>query len=315
MARVKLTARKHIHAPPRRNVVPTESHSDGQNAGYFPRTLGTVLLALGYSEPPLFIGVPSLLHGNSYLWCVQVIIYERPTIDCIRRIHRVVEATTPRWTFEGGMREAAREALALLRHEAEEQMEQLQYRHFLSHAREGAEAVVMPAGDRDHIGCFTDQVKLTRALVRDLNEAVKEVNLLGKHEEESSQKITELEAVCKRLRKDVQRLREERTTLERMIQSCDERILEMAEEYGLNCMGGNDDDEDENDDNEGNAVAPPARAPAAVPEEIVKEEDPVENGPHELDDLDDLGDLDEDPNEGRSDVEEWFPQDGSNDRD
>jgi hypothetical protein len=118
------------------------------------------------------------------------------------------------------------------------------------------------------------------------------------------------------LRKDVQRLREERTTLERMIQSCDELILEMAEEYGLNCMGGNDDDEeDENDDNEGNAVAPPARAPAAVPEEIVKEEDPVENGPHELDDLDDLGDLDEDPNEGHSDVDEWFPQDGSNDRD
>jgi hypothetical protein len=29
--------------------------------------------------------------------------------------------------------------------------------------------------------------------------------------------------------------------------------------------------------------------------------------------LDDLGDLDEDPNEGRSDVDEWFPQDGSND--
>jgi hypothetical protein len=26
----------------------------------------------------------------------------------------VVDATTPRWTFEGGMREAAREALALL---------------------------------------------------------------------------------------------------------------------------------------------------------------------------------------------------------
>jgi hypothetical protein len=50
-----------------------------------------------------------------------------------------------------------------------------------------------------------------------------------------------------------------------------------------------------------------------VPEEIVEEEDPVENGPHELDDLDDLGDLVEDPNEGHSDVDEWFPQDGSND--
>jgi hypothetical protein len=59
----------------------------------------------------------------------------------------------------------------------------------------------------------------------------------------------------------------------------------------------------------------PALAPAAVPEEIVEEEDPVENGPQEMEDLDDLGNLDEDPNEGRSDVEEWFPQDGSNDRD
>jgi hypothetical protein len=84
------------------------------------------------------------------------------------------------------MREAAREALALLRHEAEEQMEQSQYHHFPSRAREGAEAVVMPAGDRDHIGCFVDQVKMTRALVQDLDEAIKEVNLLGEHEEESS---------------------------------------------------------------------------------------------------------------------------------
>jgi hypothetical protein len=114
MTRVKLTVRKHVHAPPRRNIVPTESHSDGQNAGYFLRTLRTILRALGYSEPPLFIDVPMLLHGNSYLWRVWVIIYERPTIDRIRRICHVVEATTPRWTFEGGMREAAREALALL---------------------------------------------------------------------------------------------------------------------------------------------------------------------------------------------------------
>jgi hypothetical protein len=96
-----------------------------------------------------------------------------------------------------------------------------------------------------------------------------------------------------------------------MIQSCDELILEMAEEYGLNRMGENDDDED--DDDEGNTVAPPAPVPTAVPKEIVEEEDPVENGPHEQDDLDDLGDLDEDPNEGHSDVEEWFPKDGSND--
>jgi hypothetical protein len=137
----------------------------------------------------------------------------------------------------------------------------------------------MPAGDRDHIGCFADQVKLTQALVWDLDEAVKEVNLLGEHEEESSQKITKLEALCKRLMEDAQKLREEKTTLEGMTQFRDELILEMAEEYGLNRMGENDDDEDEDDDDEGNAIVPPAPSPAVVPEEIVEEEDSVENGP------------------------------------
>jgi hypothetical protein len=64
MARMKLTARKHVGAPPRRNVVPTESHSDGLNVGYFLRILQTVLLALSSSKPSLFIGTPRLLHGN-----------------------------------------------------------------------------------------------------------------------------------------------------------------------------------------------------------------------------------------------------------
>jgi hypothetical protein len=84
-----------------------------------------VLLALGYSEPPLFISVTRVFYGNSYLWCVHVIIYKRPMTNHIHRIRHVVEATTPRWTFKGGMREATRDALVLLQHEAEEQMEQL----------------------------------------------------------------------------------------------------------------------------------------------------------------------------------------------
>jgi hypothetical protein len=139
--------------------------------------------------------------------------------------------------------------------------------------------MVMPTGDRDHIGCFTNQVKLTHSFVRDLDEVIKEVNLLGEHEEESSQKITVLEALCKRLREDAQKLKEEKTTLEGMIQSCDELIMEMAEEYGLNRVGENDDDEDEDDDDddEGNAIAPPA--PAALHEEIIEDEAPMEMVP------------------------------------
>jgi hypothetical protein len=133
-----MMARKHVRAPSRRNVVPMESHSDGQDAGYFLRTLQTVLLALGSSEPPLFIGTSRMLRGNLYLWRVCVVIYERPMTN---RIHQVVEAPAPRWTFDAGMREAAREALVILRHEADEQMAHSQYRHFPSRDEEGAEVM------------------------------------------------------------------------------------------------------------------------------------------------------------------------------
>jgi hypothetical protein len=81
------------------------------------------------------------------------------------------------------------------------------------------------------------------------------------------------------MREDAQKLREEKTTLEGMIQYRDGLILEMAKEYGLNRMGENDDDEDEDDDDEGNAVTPTTPVPAVVPEKIIEEEVPVENGP------------------------------------
>jgi hypothetical protein len=46
-----------------------------------------------------------------------------------------------------------------------------------------------------------------------------EVKLLGEHEEELSQKIIELEALCKKLREDTQRWEEENATLEGMVES------------------------------------------------------------------------------------------------
>jgi predicted NUDIX family phosphoesterase len=113
------------------------------------------------------------------------------------------------------------------------------------------------------------------------------------------------------LREDAHKLRQEKTTLEGMVQSHDELILEMAEEYGLKRMRENDDDED--DDNKGNTIVPPRLA--AMPEEIVEEEALVENGSQELDGLNNLDDLDDDLIEGRPDMDEWFPQDGSNSQD
>jgi prefoldin subunit 5 len=68
---------------------------------------------------------------------------------------------------------------------------------------------------------------------------------LGEHEVESSQKITELEAQCKKLREDTQRFEEERATLEEMVESCDELLMDIARETGLDHMGEDEDEEEE----------------------------------------------------------------------
>jgi hypothetical protein len=69
--------------------------------------------------------------------------------------------------------------------------------------------------------------------------------------------------------------------LEGMVKSHNELIMEMAEEYGLNHMGENDDDED--DKNEGNVAAPPAPMPPAASTELItiNEEDPMEMVPEQ----------------------------------
>jgi hypothetical protein len=205
--------------------------------------------------------------------------------DRIQRLRQVVEAPAPRWTFEAGMRDAAREALAVLRHEADEQMAHSQYHHFPSRAKEGAGAVILPAGGHDHMGCFTDQVKLARALVQNLDEAVKEVKLLGEHEE-SGRKIPMLEALCKRLREDTQRLEEEKATLEEMVESREELLMEIARETGLDRMG--EDEEEEEEDTDDEQRGSPCRCtttpvpPAIIPEEINKE-GPMEAIPEQED--------------------------------
>jgi hypothetical protein len=211
--------------------------------------------------------------------------------------------------------------------------------------------MVLHAGDHEHIRCFTDQLKLTRALVRDLDEAIKEVKLLGEHEEELSQKITELEALCKMLREDAQKWKEEKATLEGMVESCDELIMEIARETGLDRMGqdAKNEDEDEDADDIRHATTPLDPAPLLphlrtlsmkalwrwflkkrllwAREVILANAEPempqpylyhalmmdYEETPPRM--MDDLDDMDDDQNEGRSDMDEWFSKDGSNDRD
>jgi hypothetical protein len=81
-------------------------------------------------------------------------------------------------------------------------------------------------------------------------------------------------------------LEEEKVTLEEMVKSRDELLMEIARETGLDCMGeGEDEEEEEEDvDDGGDAAAPPAATPpppmppTVVPEEI-DEQGPVEAKP------------------------------------
>jgi hypothetical protein len=74
-------------------------------------------------------------------------------------------------------------------------------------------------------------------------------------------------------------LEEEKATLEGMVESHDELLMEIARETGLDYMGEDEDYEDEEEDanDGGDATTPPAAAPpppvppAAAPEEIDEE--------------------------------------------
>jgi hypothetical protein len=121
-----------------------------------------------------------------------------------------------------------------------------------------------------------------------LDEAIKEVKLLGEHEEESSQKITELEAPCKKMREDTRRLEEDMDTLEEMVESHDELLMEIAREIGVDRMGEDEGEEEEEEDADNGrdvatppAAAPPPSAPPAIVPEEINEEGPMEAIPEQ----------------------------------
>jgi hypothetical protein len=218
-------------------------------------------------------------------------------INRICRIRQVIKVVAPRWMFEGGIHDNAHEALVAVRHEEDDQIEHSQYRHFLSWACAGVDAEVVPTGGRDRVGCLPDQVKLTHALNQDLDEAVKDIQQLAGHGEEASWRITELEALCNQHEEATQKLKEEKATLEGMLQSRDMLIMEIAAEIELDRKGEDDDededvdeddkdeDDDEDDEEDNNdddddddrggdaATLPVATPPIAAPEEIVEEEE------------------------------------------
>jgi hypothetical protein len=113
----------------------------------------------------------------------------------------------------------------MLCHEEDDQMEHSQYRHFLSRALEGVDGVVLPTGGHDHVGYLLDQVKLTHALNKELEQAMKDIHQFCDQGAKASQRIIELEYLYKQHEEAIAKLKQENTSLELGIQSCDELIL------------------------------------------------------------------------------------------
>jgi hypothetical protein len=80
-------------------------------------------------------------------------------------------------------------------------------------------------------------------------------------------------------------LKEEKATLEEMIESHDELILEIAKETRLDCMGEDAEDEKEDEDanDGGDATTPPVPAPPAAAPVEINDEGPVEMVPEQED--------------------------------
>jgi hypothetical protein len=91
-----------------------------------------------------------------------------------------------------------------------------------------------------------------------------------------------LEALCKKLRENTLRLVEEKATLEEMVESRDELLMEITREIGLDRMGEDEDEkEEEHADDRGDATAPPPPVPPAVVPEETNEEVPMEAIPEQ----------------------------------
>jgi hypothetical protein len=92
--------------------------------------------------------------------------------------------------------------------------------------------------------------------------------------------------LCKKLREDTQRFEEETATLEGMVESRDELLMEIARENRLNRMGEDDEDKEEDEDADDgvdapHAAAPPPPAPAATAPEEIDDEGSVEMIPEQ----------------------------------
>ena len=150
-------------------------HSDGKDAGYFPKTLRYLLNGLGYHNPPLYIGTRTPIRGERYRWEVRVILYEKVTDDGAKHIRSIHYASAPRATFRAGISDAAHRALEVIRREEDDVLRNSQFAHFPQRANDEFDAVVMPFNGKNNTGRLRDQVQITGGMDSEYSELLNEV--------------------------------------------------------------------------------------------------------------------------------------------
>jgi hypothetical protein len=174
-------------------------------------------------------------------------------------------------------------------------MEQSQSRHFPSRAREGAEAMVMPAGDHRARG-HVQEVEGRHSEAEGGEEY--RLNCMGEidddEDEDDDNKGNAITHPTPAL------VPEEIIKEEAPVEMVPELEAPMAHEVIMVVA---------------ESEPPHPHLFNMIMRNYEKSPLRMENGPQELGDLVDLDDLEDDRNEGCSDMDEWFPEDGSNDRD
>jgi hypothetical protein len=123
------------------------------------------------------------------MWKVHVVLYEKPTTDGIRHIHRIHHASTPRATFNAGIQDAVREARMDLCNEKAQTLRGSKFYHFPSKALGSSEVHAHSHVHDDPLGCLKMQVCLTKAMDHALVEAIQEIKDLHKRYKEQEQVI------------------------------------------------------------------------------------------------------------------------------
>jgi hypothetical protein len=120
---------------------------------------------LDYHTEPLYISKKTPLRSKGYKWEVHVVIYEKLRGTGEHRVRLVHHASAPRATFTARIRDAARQALIVLRHLESDVLQHTQYHHFLLKETDGSDVCVNNKVHNDPTRRLGEQVRLTMAMV------------------------------------------------------------------------------------------------------------------------------------------------------